>query len=113
MPEESKAAASPTAPIPAVPTAPIPTGPSNFLTFIPSSIKICVIAPISFTRFLFRGLYCTLYSLSGSSPAKVAPTSRFEIDSSSTTVPNPVSEVDAFFVHFEQAETNNLDAADF
>ena len=116
MIEESKATvgpAVPTAPISAVPTAPIPAGPSNFLTFVPSSIKNFVIVPTSFLRFLAKGLYCALNFLLGLSPAKVAPTSCFEISSSFAIVLDLMSEVVAFFAHFEQVETNYLDPANF
>ena len=88
-------------------------GPSNFLTIILSSIKTFVIVPISFLHFLLKGLYRALYSLLGPSSIEVAPPSRFEIGSSSATVPNPVSEAAAFFAHFEQVETNDFDLADF
>lgn len=74
--EEFKTTASPTmpiVPIPVVPTALTPAGHGNFLTLIPSSIKTFVIAPISFLRFLFRGLYCALYSFSGPSCKDVCP----------------------------------------
>ena len=43
----------------------------------------------------------------------VASTSRFEVGSSSATVPNPVSKAAAFFAWFNQAETNDLDPANF
>ena len=39
--------------------------------------------------------------------------SQFEVDSSSVTVPDPMSEVAAFFAHFDQIEVNDLDLADF
>ena len=54
-----------------------------------------------------------MYSLSGPSSAKVVPTSRFEIGSSSATVLDAVGEAVAFFNCFEQAETNDLDLVDF
>ena len=108
MPEESKAATGPT-----VPTALIPAGPSNFLTLVPSLIKTFVIVPTSFLRFLGKGLYCALNFLLGLSLAKVAPTSCFEIGSSFAAVLDLMSEVIAFFAHFEQVETNYLDPANF
>ena len=87
--------------------------PSNFLTIILSSIKTFVIVPISFLHFLLKGLYRALYSLLGPSSIEVAPPSRFEIGSNSTTIPNPVSEDATFFAHFKQVETNDFDLADF
>ena len=108
MPEESKAATGPT-----VPTALIPAGPSNFLTLVPSSIKTFVIVPTSILHFLAKGLYCALNFLLGLSPAKVASTSCFEIGSSFAAVLDLMSEVVAFFAHFEQVETNYLDPANF
>ncbi|KAK9998190.1 hypothetical protein SO802_017793 [Lithocarpus litseifolius] len=116
MPEEPKAVVDPTmpiAPVFAVPAAPTPAGPSNFLTFIPSSIRILVIALISFLRLLLTGLCCALCSLSGPSLAKVALTSQFKINSSSTNVPVLASKAAAFFTHFDQAKTNDLDPSDF
>lgn len=50
---------------------------------------------------------------SGPSSIEVAPTFLFEIGSSSTTVPNPVSEATTFFARFEQVKTNNLNSVDF
>ena len=88
-------------------------GPGNFLTIILSSTKTFVTVPTSFLRFLLRGLYCDLYSFLGPSLTEVTSPSRFEIGSSSATVPNPVSEAAAFFAHFEQVETNDFDLADF
>ena len=116
MPEEPKATVDPTmptAPIFAVPATPTPAGPSNFLTLIPSSIRILVIALISFLRLLLMDLCCALCSLLGLSPTKVASTSRFEISSSSANVPDPASKAAPFFTHFDQAETNDLDPSDF
>ena len=43
----------------------------------------------------------------------VAPSSRFEVGSNSATVPNPASKTAAFFIQFDQAETNDLDPVDF
>ena len=42
----------------------------------------------------------------------MAPTSRFEVGSSSTTIPNLVSEAAVFFTRFDHAETNDLDLSD-
>ena len=68
---------------------------------------------VSFLHFHARGLYCALNFLSSPAPAKGAPSTRFEISSSSAAVPNPVSEATTFFAHFEQVVTNDLDLADF
>ena len=38
---------------------------------------------------------------------------QFEVGSSSTTVPDPVSEAAAFFVRFNQPKVNDFDPADF
>lgn len=104
--------AVPTDPNSVVPTAPIPGGLSNFLTLVLFSIKTFVIVPISFLHFLARGLYYALNFLSGPAPAEVALTSQFKIGSSSATVPNPVSKTAAFFAHFEQVKTNDLNPAE-
>ena len=42
----------------------------------------------------------------------MALSSRFEVGSSSTTIPNPTSEDAIFFIRFDQPETNDLDPAD-
>ena len=39
--------------------------------------------------------------------------SQFEVGSSSTTVPNPMSEATAFFIRLDQPEVNDLDPTDF
>lgn len=104
MLEESKVAASLEVPITLISTlatSPIPAGPGNFLTLVSSSIQNFVIVPISFLRFLTRGLYCPLNLLSGPSPTEVALTSWFEIGSSSATIPIPVSEASTVFARFE------------
>ena len=44
-------------------------------------------------------------------PLPIVPP-QFEVGSSSATVPDLVSEVAAFFAHFDQLEVNNLDLAD-
>lgn len=38
---------------------------------------------------------------------------RFEVGSSSTTIPDPMSKAVAFLAHFEQVETNDLDLTNF
>ena len=45
-------------------------------------------------------------------PLPTAP-SRFKVGGSSTTVPNPMSEVVAFLTLFDQPEVNDLDPVDF
>ena len=87
--------------------------PRNFFTLVLSSIKIFVVAFISFLCLFLTGLCYALCSLSGSSPNEVAPTFRFEVGSSSATIPDPVSEAIAFFTRFDQAETNNLGPLNF
>ena len=77
--------------------APTPMGPGNFLSFVLSSIKAFIITSIpSFCLFL-TNLCCTLYFFSSLTPIEVAPTSRFEVGSSSATVPDPASEAATFF----------------
>ncbi|KAK9998115.1 hypothetical protein SO802_017718 [Lithocarpus litseifolius] len=49
----------------------------------------------------------------GPTPVEVPPSSRFEVRNSFAIVPDPVSEATAFFIHFDQPETNNLDPTDF
>ena len=39
--------------------------------------------------------------------------SQFEVGSSSATILDPISEVAAFFTHFDQPKVNDLDPADF
>ena len=93
MLEESKAAVGltvPTVPIPIVPTTPIPAGTSNFITLVPSSIKTFVVVPAFFLCFLARSLCCALNFLSGPSLVEGASSTRFEIGSSSATIPDPV-----------------------
>lgn len=105
MPKESKAIVGPptmpTTPVSTVPIALTPTGPGNFHTFIPSSIKTFLIAPIYFLRLLVKDLCCALYSLLGPSPAEVAPTSEFKIGSSFAIIPDPMSGAAAFFTRFK------------
>ena len=108
MPEEPKAAVDPmmpTALVFVVPATPTPAGPSNFLTLILSSIRILVIALISFLGLLLMNLCYALRSLSGPYPAKVASTSRFVISSSVANVPDPISKATTFFTPFDQVET--------
>ena len=112
IPEGPKATVDPmmpTIPTSTVPITPTPIGPSSLLIFVFSSIKIFIIALISSLRSFFTGLCYTLCSLPSLSPVEVALTFRFENGSSSATIPDPVSEVVAFFTRFNQAETNNLD----
>lgn len=119
MPEESKATIGPTmptAPISIIPTTLIPASLGNFLTLVPFfnyNFFFFVIMPISFLRLLAEGLYCALNLHSSPSPTEVAPTTRFEIGSSSTTVPNPVGDAAAFLACFEQVENNDLDPTNF
>ena len=104
MPKETKATIDPTmptTPVSAVPVAPTPTGPSNFLTLLPSSIGILVIALISFLHLLLTDLCCALCSFSSSFPIEVSLTSQFEISSSSVNVPDPASEAATFFTRFD------------
>ena len=103
MPEEPKTVANPTmptAPVSVIPAAPTPMGPSNFLTFVPSSIKAFIVEFISLLHLFLMGLYSTLCSLLGLSLVKVALTSQFEVGSSSATIPDPVSKAFAFFALF-------------
>ena len=43
----------------------------------------------------------------------MAPPSQFEVGSNSAIVPNPMSEVVAFFIRFDQSEVNDLELVDF
>ena len=43
----------------------------------------------------------------------MGPSSRFKVGSSSATVPDLASEAVAFFIQFDQPETNDLDPVDF
>lgn len=103
----------PTTPVFVVPVAFTPVGPSNFLTFVLSSIKAFTIAFTSLLCLFLMNLCCTLCSFSGLSLVEVALTSWFEVGSSFATIPNPMSEVVAFFTQFNQAKTNDLDPVDF
>ena len=61
--------------------------------------------------FLAHGFsYHALCFLLGPLPTAPSP---FEVGSSSTTVPDPMSEAAAFFARFDQPEVNDLDPADF
>ena len=55
-------------------------------------------------------LYRISYLLLG--PILTTP-SQFKVGSSSTTVPDPVNEAEAFFTCFDQLEVNDLDPTDF
>ena len=53
------------------------------------------------------------YFFPGLTPVEVPPSSRFKVGSSSAIVPDLVSKAIAFFIRFDQPETNDLDLADF
>ena len=98
--------AIPSAPISAVPTALILTGPGTFSFFPPIPYFFIM------NSFLLLHGFSHRISCSLSSPILTA-LSQFEVGSSSTTVPNPVSKAIAFFTCFDQPEVNDLDPADF
>ena len=97
IPEEPKTAANvvmPTAPTYTTPIAPTSMGPGNFPQLVPSLIFI-----IGFIRSLCLFVVNSYFFL-GPTPVEVAPPSRFEVGSSSTTVLDPTSEATSFFIRF-------------
>ena len=85
-----------------VPTALIPTDTGNLLALVPPLIKILLLCLFLFFVSLL-GDYTVLKPLPfffsfGLSLAKGALSTRFEVGSSSTTVPNPMSEAIAFLL---------------
>ena len=115
IPKEPKTVAGLAMPIApsAIPVAPTPMGPSNFLSLVLSSIKAFIIISIPSLCLFLANSCCTSYFFSSLTPNKVAPTSRFEVGSSSTTIPDLASEAAAFFTWFGLPKINDLDPADF
>ena len=66
----------------------------------------------SFLHFVHPSCYISCF-FPGPTPVKVPPSSWFEVGSSSTTIPDPLSKAATFFIRFDQPETNDLDPADF
>lgn len=101
----------PTALASTTPVTPTPIGPSNFRSLV---LSLFFIFRIILSLCLFLVDLCSiLYFFSGPTFVEVAPSFRFEVVSSSATIPDPASEVIAFFIQFDQFETNDLDLVDF
>lgn len=66
----------------------------------------------SFPHFVHPLRHISCFSL-GPILVEVAPPSRFEVCSSSATVPNPMSDAVAFFIRFNQPEVNDHDPTNF
>ena len=90
----------------AFPIAPIHIGPSEFLFLY--LLLHCLFASLSFLDHGFSNH--ALHFLLG--PLPTVP-SQFEMSNNSAAVPNPVSEVIAFFTRFDQPEVNDLNPTNF
>ena len=98
----------PTAPTYATPVTPTPMGLGIFLSLVFPLISI-----LDLPLHIIHSSCRMSHFCSGLILVEVAPCSQFEVGNSSAIVPNLASKVTAFFIRFDQLETNDLDPTDF